>query len=151
MAKKLSQRKLDSMFKVYCERQSIEFISRKCRVSPVTVRKYRRLENWDERIVEVKSRAREKQNETLADLLANNLETVQFCKDKLIEKIEAGTVNLARQPIIDLDRLIRLELLLSGEVDSRREVVSDELRGLTTEQLFKLKKKLLKQKGAKDC
>ncbi len=122
MSKKLTQKKIDSMFKWYVERQSVLYVSRKCRVSPTTVKKYRRMQEWDNRLKGIQEKAQEKQDDTMADCLAANLKYVQFAKGKILEVITTvgmGTTN----PMSDLDKAIRLELLLRGGEDRRSEII----------------------------
>lgn len=122
MSKKLTQKKIDSMFKWYVERQSVLYVSRKCRVSPTTVKKYRKVQEWDKRLKRVQQKAQEKQDESMSDSIAQNLKYVRFAKAKILEVITTsgmGTTN----PMTDLDKAIRLELLLSGGEDSRSEII----------------------------
>ena len=90
MAKKLTQKKLNAMSKVYCEKQSIEYIARKCRVSHTTARKYKRFNDWDGRLVGIQQKAQEKQDDNLAESLANNLKVVMFAKGKILELVQSG-------------------------------------------------------------
>ena len=146
MAKKLTQKKLNSMFKAYCEKQSVRYVSRKCRCSHVTARKYRDLQGWDNRVAQIQHKAQEKQDESLADSLAQNLKVVQFAKDKILELIQAGG-QVSKSPAADLDKMIRLELLLRGEADSRIETKETGLKDVSTEKLLKMQKRLRKSSG----
>ena len=141
MAKKLSQKQLDKMFKTFCERQSVRYVARICSISPVTARKYRDLEHWNNRVAEVKRKARERQDESLAGHLANNLKVVQFAKGKILELIQVGG-RISNNPVADLDKMIRLELLLRGEVDSRTEIVDSGLKDVSTEELLIMRRRL---------
>lgn len=129
------------MFKAYCEKQSILYVSKKCSVSPRTVRKYRKVHEWDKRLAEIQKKAQEKTDDNLARALAQNIKYVQYAKGKVMELMQSGMV-VSSNPVADLDKMIRLELLLRGEADSRTENVNTELQNMSTEELLKLKEKI---------
>jgi len=141
MAKKLSQKQLDEMFKVWVERQSVNFVAKKCKVSHTTVEKYRKLHDWDGRLAGVQQKAQDKQDDNLAKVLADNLKVVKYAKGKVIELMQAGGV-VTKNPVSDLDKMIRLELLLRGEADSRTETVDRKLKDISTKDLQKMLKEL---------
>lgn len=141
MAKGLSRKKLEQLFAAYVERQSIRNVAKVCNVSHTTVRKYRDKLGWDQRLKDVQAKAVEKGNNTLADSIAKNLEYVQFVKGKIMENIMVKGVG-GTNPVNDLDKAIRLELLLRGEADSKTEVVSAELKAMSTEELLEMRKNL---------
>jgi len=142
MAKRLQQKKIDQMFKVWVERQSVQYVSRKCSVSPTTVRRYKRLEDWDGRLAGIQQKAQAKQDDNLAKTLADNLKFVKYAKGKVIELMQAGGA-VSKNPVSDLDKMIRLELLLRGEADSRTDKVrNNELKDIPTEELIRMQKAL---------
>ena len=116
MAKKLTQKKLDSMFEAYCEKQSVRYVSRKCRCSHVTARKYRDKFDWNNRVERIRQKAQVKQDDNLATVLADNLKFVNYAKGKVIELMQGGG-GVSKNPVSDLDKMIRLEMLLRGGVD----------------------------------
>jgi len=123
------------------ERQSVNFVAKKCKVSHTTVEKYRKLHDWDGRLAGVQQKAQEKQDENLATTIAQNLKVVQFAKGKIIELIQAG-VQICKNPARDLMEVIKTELLLRGEADSRTEIVDRKLKDVPTEKLLKMKDSL---------
>jgi len=141
MAKKLSQKKLDEMFKLWVERQSLQYISRKCSVARTTVRKYMKKQDWAGRLEEIQKKAVEKQDEGLVSALAANLKIVTYAKGKIVELIMAGD-RVSKTPASDLDKMIRLELLLRGEADSRSETITNDLRDVPTNELLEMQKEL---------
>ncbi len=142
MAKRLQQQKIDQMFKVWVERQSVEYVSRKCSVSPTTVRRYKRLHDWDSRLKSIQQKAQAKQDDNLAKVLSDNLKFVKYAKGKVIELMQAGGT-VSKNPVSDLDKMIRLELLLRGEADLRTDKVrNNELKNVPTEELIRMKKAL---------
>lgn len=60
MAAPLSQKKRDRLFAVWRKKQSIAYVSRTCRCSQVTVRKYRKLDKWDKTLDRIAENARKK-------------------------------------------------------------------------------------------
>jgi len=140
VAKKLTQKKLDTMFKVWVERQSVNFVAKKCKVSHTTIEKYMELQDWVGRLAAVQLKAQAKQDDNLANSLAENLKIVQFAKDKIVKLIKRGQIT--KKPAADLDKMIRLELLLRGEADSRPELVDNRLKDISTETLLIMQRKL---------
>jgi len=140
MSKRLAQKRLDKMFKTYCEKQSSQYVSKKCAISRTTVDKYKRLEDWRGRLVGIQRKAQAKQDDNLANSLAENLKIVQFAKDKIVKLIKRGQIT--KKPAADLDKMIRLELLLRGEADSRPELVDNRLKDISTETLLIMQRKL---------
>jgi len=144
MAKKLTQKKIDKMFKAYCERQTAFFVAKKCHISVTTAKKYIKKEKWAERVLIVKQKAIEKQDEHISDIIADNLKCVRFVKDEILENIKNGKI-ASRNPASDLDKIIRLELLLVGESDSRIEIKDSPLIAIDDMNLtLQVRKELLK-------
>lgn len=112
------------MWHLFREGCSVASISRKCRVSHTTVRKYRRKERWDNRRDDIIRKAQEKADKKQVSLLAENMKHVQVAKSKLMDQINAVVKNaeLSKTPISDLDKLIRLEEFLHGRPDSRQQI-----------------------------
>ena len=130
------------MFRFWLERQSIQFVARKCTVSRDTVRKYKHRQNWDGRLAKIRQEAQEKQDDSLAKVLADNLKFAKYAKGKVLELMQVGAP-ISRSPISDLDRLIRLELLLLGYSDSRPpEGYNNDLRHIPTQELLRMKREL---------
>ena len=152
MAVKITQTKLDEMFAAYCEKQSIEYVARKCKVSHTTARRYKRFWGWDEKLIKAQQKASDKQVDTIAKMMADNIKMVNTAKNvysaSLVGKIKCphcnGVIPVPKlEPkFIDLDKLIRLELLLRGQADARMEVIDKNLMDMSTEQLLRLREEL---------
>ena len=139
MSKKLTSKKLAQMFKAFCERQSVQYVARKCKIHYSTCRKYRQLNNWDSRLAKIQAKAEQIAGANSAQELADSLSIVRFCKQKLFDQVKAmKTAELSDTPIADLDRLIRLELFLMGQPDSRPDGPDpkEKLSGFSIEQLI---------------
>ncbi|MAG84629.1 hypothetical protein CMK10_10770 [Candidatus Poribacteria bacterium] len=59
MVARLSWYKIEEMFMYWCNKQSEYYVARMCHVAKNTVHKYRVKEGWDERLGNIKKRARE--------------------------------------------------------------------------------------------
>jgi len=145
MAKKLTQKQLNGMFKAYCEKQSEHYVSQKCTISRNTVRKYKRLEDWDTRIAVIQQKAQEKQDETLAEFYGRRIKDIEGVVEKVLTLIEIGRVT--NDPASTLVKLVKAELLLRGEADSRSEVIDRKLKDVPTDMLLKMQKELIKGNG----
>jgi len=153
MSKKLTSKKLAQMFAKFCERQSANYVSKKCHVHYATVTKYRQLGKWDSRLAKIQAKAEQIAGANSAAELADSLSIVRFCKAKLFKQIKKmKAADLSDTPIADLDRLIRLELFLMGQPDSRPDGPDpkDELSGLTIAQLIVVYNNLIETGAAGD-
>ncbi len=123
MANKLSQQRIDEMWAAYQERQSIEFVSKKCGgVHWKTVDRYRRLGQWDERLAEIRRQAQEEADYDLARATAESLKLVQSYKEKLAAAMEFKNVPDEDVTASEIERIVKVEQLLLGGVESRHEV-----------------------------
>jgi len=86
----VGQAERERMFHVYCDRQSVQHVSRVCRRSHVTVRKYKDLDNWDKRLPEVKRMARERSNEKAADKIARQIDNCEEIQEIGMEAVRVG-------------------------------------------------------------
>jgi len=126
MANMITDKKRESMFRAWQEWQTLQYVARECSVSRTTARRYRKLDNWDERLRRIKSKAREKIDlgyaRERADLLYVICKIRDIGIDEYIAKIKRNEpLNLS---ISELNTLIRLELFLNGESDSRPDSIS---------------------------
>lgn len=58
----LAETDIEALWKAFLEHQSVYYVAKKCKVAPTTVRKYRRLRDWDARLQSIRQQA-----QTLAD------------------------------------------------------------------------------------
>jgi len=124
---KLSQAKRDEMFEVWCERQSIEHVSKKCKVHWNTASRYRKLDNWDERYANIQDEANAKADKKIANNMATRIQNYRVVADaglnrwlrKVKDQLESGVENPELELTMpDQATLEKLILLLSGEPDS---------------------------------
>jgi DNA replicative helicase MCM subunit Mcm2 (Cdc46/Mcm family) len=124
VANRVSREKIEEMFRVYIDRESIEEVATKCGVSHRTAERYRVLERWTERLVEIRRKAQAEADYTIVDAMADSLRTIRSYKGKLAAAIERKTVTTDEVSAADLERLVRLEAFVLGAAESRHEVVA---------------------------
>ena len=111
MANKLSQEKTEAMWAAFLERQNNSFVSRKCRVSTTTVRRYRRLDNWDERYRKIQEETQKRSDETVAERRARSRKIIRAAIAQIGRLIAEGKLKYSA---MDLERLVRLDEFLDG-------------------------------------
>lgn len=135
MANKLSQKRIDEMWTAYQQRQSIESVSRKCGVHWKTADRYRIRERWDERLADIRRKAEDEADYDLAKATAESLKLVQDFKSKLRATLEFMNIDDSAVTASEIERIVKVEQLLLGGVESRHEITGtfaswtdDELR-----------------------
>jgi hypothetical protein len=138
MATKLGEAKIQEMFLEYCRKPTVKHVADMCHTSRGVVRKYRDERDWDAPLLAIRSDVKGRIDKGVADIIAESLEIIQLFKQKLWGRIKRNRSS-SQSTASDLDRIVRLELLLLGRPDSRPEVIAGkELRELPTEQLMKM-------------
>jgi len=142
MAKKLSQKQIDGMFKVWVERQSVNYVAKKCNVSHTTVEKYMALQDWRGRLAGIQEKAQGKQDDSLAVFLASRIKYVEFFVKKVVDAVRTGQIDITKDPASAITKLIDVELLLRGQVNSRMAIIDSKLKDVSTETLLKMREKI---------
>lgn len=128
MANKLSDEKIKQCFEAYLEKQSVSHVSRKCRVHHKTVRRLIKKEGWDDRVKSIKGRQAEIEDLKIAQIRSEDIKIVRAIKADLVNKfkadLESGKTTEYSKFDQALDRIIRLEMFLFGEADSRPDLSS---------------------------
>ena len=112
----LAETEIEKLWKAFLEHQSVYYVAKQCKVAPATVRKYRRLRAWDERLRRIREMACAlAATKEVVVHPANLRERVHASSMEIVDDIEArmkaGTyIPTAR----DADRLVRLEYHLLG-------------------------------------
>lgn len=109
------------MFKLYCEKQCVRFVAKKCRVSETTVRKYRKKDKWDARVEEVKADTRQKTDAQIANSLVLRISQYEKILDEFMPHLSPKHI----RSIKDIGTLERLIMFLRGEPDSRPDTSAD--------------------------
>jgi hypothetical protein len=102
--------------------------------------------SWAERLAErdrsIAQVVRSRTEKTEIDSQVRNRQFVQMALVTAARQIAEGKI---RATMADLDRLIRLERFLEGEVESRHELVARELAGKSTDELRVMLRRELKE------
>jgi hypothetical protein len=115
--------------------RSLKKVCEKFKISPTTANRYSSAHDWQERIKELEDRAIAKVKENLiediAELKTRYRSIIQDTIDTFIDRLGRGAVVLS--DIADLERLVKLDLLLLGEatekIDNKYEFTVTEVIG----------------------
>jgi len=134
MPKKVTQETIDRMFKHFCNDDSIPEIAKKFKVCTKTVMKYRKMDEWDKRKEEIRLRTRARFDYDIVRENQKNLQLISAGKSLIAKAISEGRI---KPKLRDLTELIKTELLIVGEPDSRLDVtvIEDVFRNLTDNEL----------------
>ena len=142
--KALTAEKREQMFQVFFKHGTLQSVVKELVVCQATAIKYRKVDNWDHRVEEIKWKATAKIDNNAANRLSENMKLVLFAKRTLMKEIQAEGIDSSRK-VADLDKLIRLEEFLSGSPDSRPEVKTDTIQDIgELKELLQQKKDQLK-------
>jgi hypothetical protein len=116
--------------------RSLTRLAKQLGVSTNTTKHWSKSLRWQDRISE---RERQVTDAVAGDAIQEAVSThkrnkklLQLALAQVAKQIAEGRV---RATISDLDKLLRLELLLAGEADSRQEVVMADLQGKSPDEL----------------
>lgn len=137
MANKLIQAKIDEMWAAWQEEPSVRGVARKCNVSTTTVIHYKKKENWQERLLAISQRAMQKADTRAVDERSKQIKIVDAGIAGWVKQLQGGvetncpacghahrvTIPGLKAKYRDICELIKTRLLLSGEADSRQELV----------------------------
>lgn len=138
MADRLPRAKVDEMWLEFQRHGSAAEVARTCHAHPRTVARVRRVERWDERLAEVRSKAQAEADYDLAAARAQSLRLLRAYKTKVEQALLKKAVSPDDVNAAELDRIVRTEMLLLGAPDSRTEVVanvSGRISSMTDEEL----------------
>lgn len=152
--RKLTAVKVEKLWQQFAAGISINSISRKLGVSHTTIAKYRDSEGWVKRRDKINKRAIKKSDTKTANKQADKLELVNIAINKLATQIidakELGT-GKSKTPYSDLDKMVRLDLLLRGLPDSNpaQPKPQEELARMSVEQLIIIHNDIISGNGHK--
>lgn len=112
MASKLTQLKREEMFAAFRENPAEERVAQKCKVHKLTVRKYRKLDNWDKRLKEIESKVQEFADYDAVKERRKDLQILQIVQTKILQQIQRGEIEGKYK---DLLNAIELKHKLTGE------------------------------------
>jgi hypothetical protein len=119
----LDRARIDELWAEYQTHRSIHEVASKCGVHHRTVERYRRIERWDERLQEIRAKAQEKADYTLAEAMADSLRLVRTYKAKLSDAIKTKILDDKEATATELERVVKLEAFVLGGVEGRQEIV----------------------------
>lgn len=136
---KLSDKKRDRMYAVWCQKENIAFVAAKCGVSEGSVRKYKKVDRWPERREESRQ---ERHKELDREIVSAEVKRIQAYEAiinailnpyirQLNELKEARLPVELHEPLSLAEKLERLVKFLKGEPDSR-----PDNRSSTTVNIF---------------
>lgn len=70
---KITDQKREEMFQAFCEKQTIRYVAKKCRVSRPTVCRYLDEDNWIERLDKIRDQARKRVDKDLVKMRAEEI------------------------------------------------------------------------------
>lgn len=136
MPERITQDKLDEMFKAFQEKQVDEYVAEICKVSVNTVKKYRRAEKWIPRIQRINQRAIEKaDNEAVSDrakqliIVKGALKSyaAQLFRKVMVDCPHCGKSHEVKLPNLkakfgDIKKLIESVALIEGDPTERKHI-----------------------------
>ena len=156
---KLSNAKRKEMFEVWCDKPTETNVREKCRVHWKTVQRYREIDNWDERLAEIKAKANAKVDKKITNDLAKRIEGYKAIAtaglNRWLKELKKQK-DQGRAPELDLgikaqSMLERLIKFLEGEPDSRPDVPAAPAHSADNEDLRKFLSTLTDKLGNLDA
>lgn len=103
--------------------RSLPQVARQYSVSVAAVKKWSKAFNWQERVeqrdIENARRLEEKTNETIVAAKANYRKIIKAAIGRWVKRFQGGEIDV--ESVWDLERLVKLDLLLIGEPTDRSE------------------------------
>ena len=119
MSNELSDEKIEEMFRAYCKKKSYNYVSKTLHVSRQAVKKYCNLGKWDNRIAKLNAKVEEKIDDSIATVKAKYIGITRGIIGRYAKWIRQ-LQELEITPS-DYEKLVKLDMLLSGEVTERTE------------------------------
>jgi len=122
---KISDEKIEEMFQVYKEKQSVHYVNQKCQVNRNTITKYRDKYNWDERIEKIKEKTMIRSDDREVNRRVEYLKYTHSLLMKIIDKITPEEIESMKtyDKINSYEKILKLAYALMGEnLDSGNNV-----------------------------
>ena len=87
MSRKITDDKREEMFVAWQEKQTVNSVELKCGVHNATVKKYRTLDKWDDRLKKISVKVKRKVDNGLVGLKAEHAKTGQYMRGMGIKKL----------------------------------------------------------------
>lgn len=132
MARKLSDKKREELFQAWCERQSVTFVRKKCRVHNTTVKRYKKIDQWDKRLEEVNRETQRNLHQTMGQRRAQDIELARNMRLGIYNEV-AQRIRNRRLEDVKFSELVTAyvqlhkdELLLEGEATERTDTAGSD-------------------------
>ena len=119
MGDRLGQEKINEMWQAFQVKANYTYVSRKCAVSHVTVRRVAEREKWRERLLRIKEERALQEIEPVAEIKARWHKIIKATIGKYVEDLKSGNIKVT--PFV-LKSLLEAEMYLIGEPTSRIEI-----------------------------
>jgi hypothetical protein len=132
MAQKLSEQRIEEIFAAYCERQSANYMSEKCRVHFKTAKKYIQTHNFAARLAKVREKAELKIDDSIAARKARELKIIDGALTSYVKALQGKATAVCecgrtitipvpglKAKLSDIESLIRTRCLVTGEATER--------------------------------
>jgi len=134
---KYNKQTRDKVFKLYGSGEPIERISKDLGISKTTIYEWLRKYNWKGRAEAIQQKVNEQLDETITDIKKRQRQIIKATLAKYVKDLQEGNVNVSAS---EIERIMRHELLLSGEATERVEEQIDIVGLLNKVRKFKKKK-----------
>jgi tRNA-dihydrouridine synthase len=121
---KISEATRDKMFEAFCERQSIRYVAKKCRVARTTVVRYLEEDDWLARLQQIREKARKKQDGTAAEMRSRHAGMGKLYQKRAFEYLAANQIKSEIGAITAGQIGVRMEREALGEAG---ELVQQEI------------------------
>lgn len=125
MSNRLNENEIQKMFEAWQEKQTVQSVAIKCKVSPTTVRRYRRLFSWDERLNQIRRRAQQIVDEDAARRKARHIKMMQVIEKESLDVLQVPKerkdkdVMKAGDAARNLIAAVQEERKICGDVDAQ--------------------------------
>lgn len=113
---KITESQRDSMFAAWQEKQSVRYVARKCAISPLTSARYRKIDNWDQRMATIKAKAVAKADDNVAKRRAKQIALITLVQKKASDYLQGVT---------DFDSPAAAGNLILNSLKAEREVCGE--------------------------
>jgi hypothetical protein len=123
MAAPLSATKREELWSVWQSCQSVRGTARICRVSHVTVGRYRKLDGWDKRLEKIHQDAMAKADRGEVDRRARHIKLAKKLQDKGEEFLDRRKINDEHGAIRAIETGVKIEREAEGEAGETTKTI----------------------------
>ena len=133
---------MEDAFKLYSLGQPLMRIAKDLGISRTTIYKWRNQGDWDSRANQIKANARDKVDETVAQMKAKHFKINEAILGKFIKDVKADKVHPTPS---DANQAMRLQMHIKGESESTTTIETRDIFTDLREDLAVLQKKKKKK------